>query len=289
MENHIQFTRYKKLIRYIDESFKEDIDIQKVEEICHYSYRNINRIFQALHHETIGKYIKRIRLEKAAQYLKYDDANIADIAFEVGFEDTAAFSKAFKKRYHCSPSAFRNSQITLQEMARQAISQDDISEWRHIPFDIETLPEFEMLYLQYRGDYEDTNGLNSTWKQFLNYVQNQNLLNEKSILLTEILDDNEISDNINCRCNVGLVLENPLEFEPETLFNTKLIPKQKYAKFIHKGPYEHSNDTYDTIYARWLIDVKFEFADLPSLEFYLNDETNTPQADLITEIYIPIQ
>ena len=71
MQNKIQLDNYKKLMAYINEHFKEDINSQRIEEICHYSYRNINRIFQAIHGETVGKYIKRIRLEKAAEYLKY--------------------------------------------------------------------------------------------------------------------------------------------------------------------------------------------------------------------------
>ena len=98
MQNKVQLDNYKKLMAYINEHFKEEINIPRIEAICHYSYRNINRIFQAIHGETIGKYIKRIRLEKAAEYLKYSSSKIADIAFEVGFEDIASFSKAFKKK-----------------------------------------------------------------------------------------------------------------------------------------------------------------------------------------------
>lgn len=39
LENKSQIQRYKNLIQFIDESFKEDIDIPKIEEISHYSYR----------------------------------------------------------------------------------------------------------------------------------------------------------------------------------------------------------------------------------------------------------
>jgi len=96
MSNDTQLTRYKKLLRFIDEQFKEDINIPEIEEACNYSYRNINRIFEAINHETIGKYIKRIRLERAAQYLKFSQESITDIAYDVGFGDVAALSKAFK-------------------------------------------------------------------------------------------------------------------------------------------------------------------------------------------------
>lgn len=45
MKNETQVEGYKRLLTYMDEQFKEEINIEIVEEVCHYSYRNINRIF----------------------------------------------------------------------------------------------------------------------------------------------------------------------------------------------------------------------------------------------------
>lgn len=50
-----------------------------------------------------------------------------------------------------------------------------------------------------------------------------------------------------------------------------------------------SKGGYHTIYNQWMFQVQLELEDLPTLEFYLNDETNTPEEDLLTEIYIPIK
>ena len=147
MQNKIQLDNYKKLMTYINEQFKEDINIQRIEEICHYSYRNINRIFQAIHGETVGKYIKRIRLEKAAEYLKYSSSKIVDIAFEIGFEDIASFSKAFKNKYQSTPSAFRKRCNLLHDMTRETLLAEQ-AEREKLSFEIEYLPDFEMLYLK---------------------------------------------------------------------------------------------------------------------------------------------
>ena len=43
------------------------------------------------------------------EYLKYSYRNILEIALTVGYESTAAFSKAFKKLYGQSPNAFRQA------------------------------------------------------------------------------------------------------------------------------------------------------------------------------------
>ncbi|MEO1627089.1 MAG: AraC family transcriptional regulator, partial [Bacteroidota bacterium] len=147
MKNEIQLGRYKKLLAFIEENFKEDLNIERVEAVCHYSYRNINRIFEALHQETIGKYIKRLRLEKAAQYLKYTDMGIADISYEVGFEERAAFNKAFKKKYGCSPSAFRLGSEAIREKFQKSLLEEAGTNRQQLQFDIEYLPDFECIFL----------------------------------------------------------------------------------------------------------------------------------------------
>jgi AraC family transcriptional regulator len=38
-----------------------------------------------------------------------------------------------------------------------------------------------------------------------------------------------------------------------------------------------------------MVDVNLEMVDLPTLEFFLNDEEDTPAEKLLTEIYIPVE
>jgi AraC family transcriptional regulator len=285
-KNLTQLQRYKQLLKFIDENFKEDINIEKIEKVSFYSYRNINRIFQSLHHETIGKHIKRIRLEKAAEYLKYSDNQVSEIAIEVGFSDVAAFSKAFKKKFNCSPISFRQTAQTINKINQQ--TSDEQSQ-NSISFEIEILPEFEMLYLEHRGDYQNAAAIESTWKTLIKYCEKQQLISAKTIFFSETLDDNEITEQFNCRTNVAIVLEKPLNLLPEGLFRVKKHQPQKYAKFIHKGANEQLAETYNQIYSRWMMDIQLEFADKPTLEFYINHDETTAKEALITEIYIPVK
>lgn len=288
MKNNTQLQRYKKLLKFLDQKFKEDITIPDIEQACHYSYRNINRIFEALHHETIGKYIKRQKLERAAQYLKHSEESISEIAYEIGFSDVAAFSKAFKKRFNCSPSAFRKSAHAIQQL-QQSLTQTKEENRQPISFEVEQLPAFDMLALSYSGAYTDIKAIYKTWTQFVNYASKHDLIDEHSIFLAEILDDDEISEQIHCRYNVGIVLQRPLGFEPAALFTIKHIERQRYVKFLHQGSHESSIDTYQQIYSSWMLDIPYEMKDAPVLEFFLNDESSVATEDLLTEIYIPIE
>jgi len=279
--------RYKNTIDYIHQNFKDEIDIEVVESISCYSYRNINRIFSALHQETIGKYVKRLRIEKAAEYLKYSDHQISDIALEVGFGDIAAFSKAFKRRFKCSPLAFRRKDL---EAKHPLIDIDNIQNTENpIAFDIESLPEFNYLFFEHRGDYSDIKSLEKSWRKFLTYTYESKLLTDQSIVFSELFDDTEISHAIHCRTNLGLIIDPKLNFKPKELFNIGWHKPQKYAKFTHVGSPETIEQTYNKIYASWIYDIQLEFEDKPTLEFYINHEDDIPSHNYITELYIPVK
>ncbi|MEM8890994.1 MAG: AraC family transcriptional regulator [Bacteroidota bacterium] len=288
MGNRTQLARYKKLLAFIDHNFKEDIDIPKIEEICHYSYRNINRIFEALHKETIVKYIKRLRLEKAAQYLTYSEMGVSEIAYEVGFEDRAAFSKAFKNKYQLSPANFRKTQSSVRNELQSILLPREQEEREELEFEIAYLDEFTYLFLEYRGLQEDLNANDKVWEDLYAYGNEKGLLSEASIFMLEIVDDEEISDSIHCRYNFSLLLEKKPDFEPEGLFRLKEHKQQKYARFKHTGSPESSIEFYRKIYAYWMQDVGLELQDLPTLEFYPNYAENLPEEELQTEIYIPV-
>ncbi len=289
MSNSTHIDRYKSLLSFLDKRFKKDISIKDIEEVSFYSYRNINRIFFALHHETIGKHIKRIKLEKAAQYLKYSDILISDIAFNMGYSDVSAFSKAFKNQFNCSPSQFRETQELKLQIQKRVVDTEYIYKKSSITFEIEELPSLDVLCLTYHGAYENIDGIKKTWEQLVDYALKNNLINQDTICLAEILDDNDITDTIHCRYNAAIIVKLPLKFEVEGLFRTKTIAPQKYIKFLHKGSYEDSLLTYDYIYAYWMTDIQFELVDKPTIEFFLNDETDTPTDQLLTEIYIPVK
>ncbi|MFC5046275.1 GyrI-like domain-containing protein [Aquimarina hainanensis] len=288
MNHQTQLDRYKALIDYIQTNYKEEITVTDIENICFYSYRNINRIFMALHHETVGQHIKRLRLEKAAEYLKFSNAPVSDIAFEIGYSDLAAFSKAFKNKFGCAPSSFRESIKLQQNIVHKSLYPESTTPKKELPYEIEILPDMKILFLEYKGRHDDLKGIEKTWDQLIRYATRKNMLTEDTIYMAEILDDEAITETIHWRYHAAICIKDPSQYTKDGLFTTKTIKEQKYAKFIHKGSHESSLETYDRIYAQFILEEEFELHDAPTLEFYLNDSNDTKEEDLLTEIYIPI-
>jgi AraC-like DNA-binding protein/CheY-like chemotaxis protein len=53
-----------------------------------------------------NEYIRKMRLQRAADLLRLQSGNISEVAFKVGFTNRSYFSKCFREAYACSPSDF---------------------------------------------------------------------------------------------------------------------------------------------------------------------------------------
>ena len=57
---------------------------------------------------TFSAYLNRIRLSEAARLLsETEDANVAEIAYSVGYNNVSYFNKLFKNEYGCTPKTFK--------------------------------------------------------------------------------------------------------------------------------------------------------------------------------------
>jgi AraC family transcriptional regulator len=56
---------------------------------------------------TVGEYLRRLRIERAAEQLVSGELPLAEIALVAGFADQSHFSNVFRRHTGMSPSAFR--------------------------------------------------------------------------------------------------------------------------------------------------------------------------------------
>lgn len=63
--------------------------------------------FRARLHESPGEYLRRLRVEWAAERLLDAEASVADVAASAGFFDQSHFARVFRRHYGVSPSVWR--------------------------------------------------------------------------------------------------------------------------------------------------------------------------------------
>jgi len=119
---HEYASRMHRVQEYIDAHLDQNLDLATLADVAHFSAFHFHRLFAVWMGETLGDYLRRRRLEMAAvRLIGQPNTPVLDIALGVGFGSAEAFARAFKTRFGCSATAFR------QQQAQQRIERVDAS------------------------------------------------------------------------------------------------------------------------------------------------------------------
>ena len=149
--------------------------------------------------------------------------------------------------------------------------------------------------IAYRIGYSSPSSLSKVFKQFygispLEYRNNKNFVIMKpAIIRPELELKHEIKEvpARNVRTDVCMVLPSFATAKGDIGF--KQLAAGRYAIFLYKGPYEHLQAVYDTIYGKYIPEMECSLRDESSAERYLNNPADTAPEELLTEIYIPVE
>ncbi|RPI73551.1 MAG: hybrid sensor histidine kinase/response regulator, partial [Ignavibacteriales bacterium] len=72
------------------------------------SRAQLHRKIKAITNQTTTEFIRNFRLQKAADYIRQDAGNMAEIAYRVGFNSQAYFNKSFQELFGCTPSEYKD-------------------------------------------------------------------------------------------------------------------------------------------------------------------------------------
>ena len=92
----------------------DDITVSELAQLSNHSLSSFKRKFKEIYKESTAGYLKKKKLEKAAELILKTDESISKICYDSGFNDVAHFSRSFRSRYECSPSAYRMNQMVNQ-------------------------------------------------------------------------------------------------------------------------------------------------------------------------------
>lgn len=93
---------------YIEEHYAEELTLAVLADHVHVNSYYFSAFFKKYAGENFKSYVNSVRLKHAVTLLVSTNKKILEIALEVGFSDTRAFSSAFQKVYNETPNAYRN-------------------------------------------------------------------------------------------------------------------------------------------------------------------------------------
>ena len=262
--------RLLRVLLHIQRNLDRPLELEELAGIACFSPFHFHRIFRGMVGESVMEYVRRLRLEHAAQKLRFSDRPVIDVALDAGYESHEAFTRAFSARFGLSPSSFRRT--------RKIEGSGEVPNVRVAEFGPKRIA-----FLRHVGPYSQ---VGPTWQRLMMWAGQRGLIGPMPTLLGIVYDAPEVTAEANLRYDAALVVTD--DIQPEGEIGIQEIEHCQYAVILHAGPYESIQQTYDRLCGDWLPASGREPASIPAFERYLNSPYDTAPENLRTEIYLPL-
>ena len=283
------------IVRHIEGNIHTDLSVRSVSEYSGYSSHHFQKMFTAVTGLSLGSYIRRRRLTKAAAKLRSSSERIIEIALDSGFESQESFTRAFKTMFGANPNEYRKSDSDFGLRNLEAITADLISHLRRGGINMtpkyETRGDFYVMgvgKIFERGKTQEIGDL--LWPRLINRFDEipNKCGKDGDFYITygvckEIWMDNQIQDHFNYYAGVEVKKESISPLGMELIY----IPAQKYAVFTHRGGINDLSLTNQYIWGTWLPQSGYELAPASDLEVYPAAFKPNDQ-DSEMELWIPL-
>lgn len=108
-DDEIEIAGIARVTRHILGHPDEDLRNERLAAIAGLSPGQLDRRMKRVFHLTTAQYVRKARIEHAAELLARTESPIADIALECGYSDQTALSRQFRATVGMPPAAFRES------------------------------------------------------------------------------------------------------------------------------------------------------------------------------------
>jgi len=95
------------VVDYLHARATEEIEIEELARLAGVHPGHLTRVFRTRHGCSIGEYVRRLRIDRAAHELAESPRPIAAIAASLGFADQSHFSRVFARVTGLTPGRYR--------------------------------------------------------------------------------------------------------------------------------------------------------------------------------------
>jgi len=287
----------------VSANLDEALDLEGLARSAALSPFHFHRVFRGMLGETPLELHRRLRMERAALRLREEETSVTTIAVDAGYDTHEAFTRAFRTRYGCSPSEFRQNgrgpcagrehAFQIEIAARSGIhfsrtpSTPLIIHFskgeRTMNVEKKQLPAMRVATLRHIGAYHR---ISEAFGRLGEIAGRAGLFNGKPIMLALYYDDPETTPEAELRSDAAVVIGEDAKI-PAGLAEQR-IPAGRYACTTHIGPYEQLGDAWSRFMGRWLPQSGERMGEGVSFEIYVNNPMDVPKEQLRTELYIPL-
>ncbi len=271
--------RMDRVIAHVFDHLDDELDLARLAEVACLSPYHWHRIYHAMKGETIAATVRRLRLHRASGWLANTGLPIEDIAARSGLGSVESFTRIFKAAYGMPPAKYRR-EGSHRRFDPEA--KDRSSPMQHV--EIRRLPQMQAATMAHRGSYME---IDRAFGKLFGMLGARNLLGSGLRMIGIYYDDPASVAEAELRSRAAIVASSALPIEAP--LEPVTIVGGEYAILHYKGPYADMRGAYNWLYGTWLPQSGREPADAPCIEEYLNNPRDTPPADLLSEIGLPLK
>lgn len=298
--------RINKVCDYIDINLREDMTLDELASVAGFSRYHFHRIFAAMTGETLFQFIWRLRVERAAMQLCQNYyLTVTAIASDYGFSSSAVFSRMFKKRFGCSPSAFRRSnrgqeQSSLGQLLRnngtdfpmrafyngdtQSGNNQNRRKYMKATVNIENIDRMRVAYVRYIGPYAgNTDLFENLYKRLFAWAWPRGIDTGTTYILYH--DDPAVTEENKLRVSVCVPVADDVQVSGEVC--EMEIGGGQYAVGSFAVKSDEFGEAWNYMSGEWLPGSGYQPADSAPFERYGAD-CETEDGKMKVDICIPV-
>lgn len=243
---------------------------------------HFHRIFRLMTGETVGQAVQRVRLARSVGVLAAGEP-ITAAAGAGGYATSQAYARALRSRGGTSATAARTSD-GLQDLAARFRNPAAASRSAPLHLEVVSVEPLRLLALRNVGDYAE---LNRGYTELFSLVLEQMPPDALQGIYGIPYDDPRFTPAAECRFDCALAVGTVGRAE-EPLRELRL-QSGCYVRLRHFGDYDALHDSIDLAYAGALAALERTPADAPLFVHYLDDPEEVPEAELRSDIYLPVE
>lgn len=276
--------RLEQALIYMETHLDEVTSIAEVCEKLGFSRYHFQRQFLAYCGMTPFRFQQYQRLRRASAQLVFKpESSVTDIAFDAGFANAESFSRAFKREFAQTPGDFRKKPLS------QPWQDNPVRRIQMLAQNIEV--EVCQLGPLTLGVYEHRGAPGNVYQSVNHFIQwrkRNHLSPQKYATYNLLYDDPDTLPEADYRLGIACECPKPVEANSEGVM-AMTLPALEYARLRHIGAWDKLGPKVHYLYYQWLPQSGREPADSPVVLHRLNLYPETPEPELITDIYLPLR
>lgn len=245
-----------------------DLSVEALARVAHASPFHFGRMFKGHTGETVNRFVRRVRVEKAAELMRSrPDLPLAEVAVAAGLGALSNLSRVFKQVYGIAPTRWdRVARLTpgIEDFA------DALAALRATapPLQVQVVerPPLRVAYVRVATPFFDDGVLAAGYAALCRALDGLGLDRRRLQMVGMSWDNPDTTPIDQVRFDLGFAV--PDAVDPHGVLAEYRLPAGRYAQVHVAGGKGHIALAWEALYDRWFPASGHEPADLPGIKFF---------------------